>query len=301
MSKGRPLSDEERARRRAEDRDRLEQAARALLTSDGWQQWVRVRSRNGLSRYSLRNQLLIALQAPHASFVAGFHAWHDLGRTVTKGQRGIRILAPMPLRDRDETATRKTADDGDKVRTLFKSVAVFDVSQTEALPDREPVVLEPPSQPITGDNHAHLLVPLTTFAAELDYRVEQRTLPGSAGGWCDAEQRLIVVDASKPGNARVRVLVHELAHALGIGYTELGRERAEVMVDCVTYIVCGQLGLDTATESIPYIAGWGEDGALDAIQTYAQTIDDVARRIHDAMTAVADKSSLQEGEQPVAA
>lgn len=53
MGKGRPLSDEERARRRAEDRDRLEQAARALLSSDGWQQWVRVRSRNGLSRYSL--------------------------------------------------------------------------------------------------------------------------------------------------------------------------------------------------------------------------------------------------------
>jgi len=57
MSKGRPLSEQERARRRAEDRDRLEQAARALLTSDGWQQWIRVRSRNGLSRYSLRNQL----------------------------------------------------------------------------------------------------------------------------------------------------------------------------------------------------------------------------------------------------
>lgn len=126
MNKGRPLSDEERARRRAEDRDRLEQAARALLTSDGWQQWVRVRSRNGLSRYSLRNQLLIALQAPQSSFVAGFHAWHELGRTVTKGQRGIRILAPMPIGNRDKTATTKAADDADKVRTLFKSVAVFD-------------------------------------------------------------------------------------------------------------------------------------------------------------------------------
>lgn len=300
MSKGRPLSDEERARRRAEDRDRLEQAARALLSSDGWQQWVRVRSRNGLSRYSLRNQLLIALQAPHASFVAGFHAWHDLGRTVAKGQRGIRILAPMPIRDRDQTATKQAADDADRVRTLFKSVAVFDVSQTEALPDREAVVLEPPSQPITGDSHAHLLDPLTAFAARLGYRVEHRTLNGPADGWCDVEHKLIVVDAGKPANARVRVLVHELAHAMGIGYTELGRERAEVMVDCVTYIVCGQLGLDTAGESIPYVAGWGQDGALDAIQAYAQTIDEVARRIHDAITAAQD-AALQDSEQQAAA
>ena len=58
----------------------VEQAARELLTSAGWQRWVKVRSRNGLARYSLGNQLLIAMQAPDARFVAGFHAWKDLGR-----------------------------------------------------------------------------------------------------------------------------------------------------------------------------------------------------------------------------
>jgi len=55
------------------------------------------------------------------------------------------------------------------------------------------------------------------------------------------------------------------------------------MVDCVTYIVCGQLGLDTSGETIPYVAGWGEDGALDAIHADAQTIDDVARQIESAL------------------
>lgn len=206
----------------------------------------------------------------------------------------------MPIPDRDEPATKQAADDGDRVRTLFKSVAVFDVSQTEALPGREAVVLEPPSQPITGDSHAHLLDPLTAFAARLGYRVEQRTLNGPAGGWCDAEHKLIVVDAGRQPNARVRVLVHELAHAMGIGYTDLGRQRAEVMVDCVTYIVCGQLGLDTAGESIPYVAGWGEDGALDAIQAYAQTIDEVSRRIYDEITASQD-TSVQDGDLRAAA
>ena len=119
----RRLTDDERAQRRAQDRERLEQAARELLTSDGWRRWVRVRARNGLSRYSLGNQLLIALQAPDAQFVAGFHAWKDLGRRVSKGQRGIRILAPMPLRARDSdqqpTAESKTATE-ERPRTLFK-------------------------------------------------------------------------------------------------------------------------------------------------------------------------------------
>ena len=63
--------------------------------------------------------------------------------------------------------------------------------------------------------------------------------------------------------------MHELAHALGLGYEQYGREQAEVLVDCVTYIVCSSVGLDVGGESIPYIAGWGEDGALDAIRDYA--------------------------------
>jgi len=276
----RRLTDEQRAQKRAQDRERMEQAARRLLTSDGWQQWVRVRSRNGLARYSLGNQILIAMQAPDATFVAGFHAWIDLGRRVSKGQHGIRILAPMPLRDHDdEQRDDGEQDDNGRVRTLFKSVAVFDVAQTEPIPGREPLPIEPPTEPITGDSHAHLLGPLKAFAGELGYRVRRTPLDTGTGGWCDRKKMEIVVNDRRPANGQVRVLVHELAHALGIGYADRGRERAEVMVDCVTFIVCGQVGLDTSGETIPYVAGWGEDGALDAIQQDAQTIDEVARRL----------------------
>lgn len=281
----RRLTDEQRAERRAHDRERMEQAARRLLTSEGWRQWVRVRSRNGLARYSVSNQMLIALQAPDATFVAGFHAWKDLNRRVSKGARGIRILAPMPLRTlEDESSGADGEADGNaRVRTLFKSVAVFDVSQTEPLPGREPIALQPPVQPISGDSHAHLLTPLENFASECGYTVRHLPLDGSADGWCDSERVEIVVNDHLPANGQVRVLVHEIAHALGIGYAELGRARAEVMVDCVTYIVCGQVGLDVGGESIPYVAGWGEDGALDAIAQDAQTIDEVARRIESVL------------------
>jgi N-terminal domain of anti-restriction factor ArdC len=278
----RALSDSERDARRKADRDRIEQAARALLTSDGWQRWIKVRATNGLARYSLRNQMLIAIEC-HArgitpTYIAGFRAFLDLNRCVRKGETAIRILAPFTVKERDADG-----EETGETRTFFRTVPVFDVSMTAPLPGKEPVPLAPPSQPITGDSHHHLIAPLIAHASRLGYTVEIRDLPaGGPDGWCDPERRQIVV-ATGPANRRVRTLVHEIAHAHGLGYAEFGRERCEVLVDCVTYCVLGYVGLDVGGESIPYIAGWGEDGALDAIREYAATIDTVARRIEDAL------------------
>jgi hypothetical protein len=167
---------------------------------------------------------------------------------------------------------------------------------TDVLPGMEPVALSPPSQPIEGDSHADLLAPLARLARELSYSVEFRPLPSDGPrGWCDPTARRIVVGAD-PANRQVRTLVHELAHALGLGYADYGRERCEVLVDCVTYVVLGSVGLDVGGESIPYVAGWGEDGALDAIGTYAQTIDEIARRIEDAIAPEAVPAAAAAGE-----
>jgi hypothetical protein len=279
------LTEADRAERRRADRDRLEQAARALLSSEGWQRWVRVRSTNGLSRYSFGNQLLIAMQCPDASYVAGFRAFLDLNRCVRKGERAIRILAPISVRTRENgIGGQGGGKDGEEPRrTVFRAVAVFDVSQTEGLPGTEPVSLESPSQAIEGDTHAHLLTPLAELAVELGFTVARRALDGPTDGWCDSQKHEIVINDELPANAQVRVLVHEIAHALGVGYSDYGRRRAEVLVDTVTFIVCGAVGLDTSGSSVPYVVGWGESGELDAIRGYAQTIDEIARRIEDSL------------------
>jgi N-terminal domain of anti-restriction factor ArdC len=280
-SNRKPLTDEERDARRKADRERIEQAARALLTTEGWQRWIKVRARNGLSRYSLTNQLILATEASARGFtptyVAGFRAWLDLNRVVRKGTPGLRILAPVTVKERDADGQ----ETGEK-RVFFRTVAVWDVTMTEPLPGKIPVPLEPPTQPIAGDSHRHLIASLMAHASELGYTVELRDLPnGGPRGWCDPKRRQLVV-ATGPANSQLRTLTHELAHAHGLGY-ELGRERCEVLVDCVTYCVLGSVGLDVGGESIPYIAGWGEDGALEAIREYAQTIDTIARRIEDAL------------------
>jgi hypothetical protein len=273
--------------RRQQDRERLEQAARALLTSEGWQRWVRVRSTNGLARYSISNQLLIALQRPDATFVAGFRAFLDLNRCVRTGEKAIRILAPIPT-TRPEVQSAGGPED---LRVTFRAVPVFDVAQTDPIPDRDPVPLCPPSRSVTGDSHAHLFVPLEQLATDLGYQLQRMPLEGAADGWCDEERREIAVNGRLPANGQVRVLVHELAHALGVGYGEYGRRRAEVLVDTVTYVVCGSVGLDVSSDSVPYVAGWGEDGALDAIRDYAGTIDAIARRIEGALANAAPSGS----------
>jgi hypothetical protein len=285
-----PLTEEERDARRKADRERIEQAARDLLTTDGWQRWIRVRATNGLSRYSVTNLCLISA-ACHArgitpTYVAGFRAFLALNRCVRKGQAAIRILAPVTVKDRDEHGE----ETGER-RVFFRTVNVWDVSMTDPLPGRDPVPLTPPAEPISGDSHNHLIAPLIAHAAELGYTVEIRDLPDDGpGGWCDSKRKLIVI-GSGPANSQVRTLTHELAHAHGLLYDDLGRDRCEVLVDCVTVCVLGSVGLDVSGESIPYIAGWGEDGELDAIREYAATIDTIARRIEDALARASEPAA----------
>ena len=119
-----PLTEEERDARRNADRDRIEQAARALLTTDGWQRWIKVRASNGLSRCSVGNQMILAIEAYGRgitlSYVAGFRAWLQLNRVPRKGE-GIRILAPVTVKDRDEHG-----EDTGGTRVCFKTVTVWD-------------------------------------------------------------------------------------------------------------------------------------------------------------------------------
>ena len=191
---------------------------------------MRVRSRNGLARYSVNNQLLLAFARPNATFVAGFRAWLELGYQVGKGEKAIWILAPLKIKERDRASGEETGE----TRTLFRAVPVFDRAQVTAGEHATP--LEPPVESLSGDSHEHLLEPLERFAGSLGFIVSFETIDGPAGGWCDYKRKRIVVDADQPANARVRVLIHEIAHAMGVDYQQYSRAQAEVIVD--TAIFC---------------------------------------------------------------
>jgi len=123
--------------------------------------------------------------------------------------------------------------------------------------------------------------------------VSFETIDGSAGGWCDLKRKRIAVDAGAPANARLRRLIHETAHALGVDYQRYSRAQAEVIVDTVTYVAAASAGLAVDGETIPYVAGWGEDGALEAVTEFAETIDTIARRIEGALHAGTSGSQMR--------
>lgn len=280
MSRRRRFSEAERAQRRLDDRERVKEAVSELLSSEGWARWVR--ARQTFHAYSAMNCMLIAAQCHERGIVpehvAGFHTWIKLGRVVRKGEKALRILAPITVKRRD-----KVIDETDERRVFFKTTFVFEVSQTDPIPGVEPAPLQPPREPLTGDSHAHLIAPLVEFAASLGFTVSFQSIPGGTGGWCDLKEKQIVVDGDVAANAQVRTLVHELTHALGVDYAKYSRAQAEVIVDTTTLIVLGGVGLNTAGETIPYVAGWGESGALEAVTEFAQLIDGLARRIDRAL------------------
>jgi hypothetical protein len=135
---------------------------------------------------------------------------------------------------------------------------------------------------VTGNSHAYLIGPLERLAGELGYAVERRPLPDGTGGMCDSTRSRIVVAEGQPANAQVRVLVHEIAHALGVGYSDYGRERAEAIVDCVAYLVCAGVGLDIEASTVPYIAGWAEDDD-GGLERDAVLIDRLGGRVERAL------------------
>ncbi len=281
-----PLTDAEREQRRVQDRQTAMAAVEALKSSDGWRAWLRVRRR--FHTYSLGNQLLIAMQCPDATRVAGFRAWLGLGYSVRRGEKAIRIWTPMPPSKRKLEAWKAAgANPSERPRTFFRLGPVFDRSQVEELPPpAEPADLEPPFVPIEGDLLASALAPLEQVGASIGSTVSFAPLAEELGGFYEPATGRIVVNARRTVNGQVAVLIHELAHAFlrhdrreddpAFSYAQ-----EELVVESVAYTVCGACGLDVAGATVPYLASWSEQAELETIERTARLIDRLARRIED--------------------
>lgn len=287
-TKHRAPTEAERAERRAAEREQMRQAVEALRTSEGWQRWLKVRRH--FHAYSFHNQLMIAMQCPEATRVAGFRKWLEIGYAVRKGEKSIRIWAPCPPSKKALTRWRSEgAKPDEEPRTYFRLVPVFDASQVDPLPEfpGQPVPLEPPHEPITGERLADRVPPLLEFADSLELEVAIEQIPGAASGYHEPATGRIVVEEVGPelsANAQVSVLVHELAHALvridrRDDDPKLDYAAEEVVVESVAYSVCASLGLDSSGSAVPYVTGWAERAEGDPIEAYAELIDRLARRI----------------------
>ncbi len=248
---------------------RFEDAVGAIQDSDSFRRWLDVSSR--FHEYSLGNQLLIAMQRPDATYVAGFHAWLKLDRHVRKGEKGIKIMVPH---------VRKVAnDEGEEERrvTGFGTGHVFDVSQT----DGEPLpTLNVPK--LEGEAGQELWDGLSRFAAREGVSVriaEPEDLPGVTMGYYQPTTQEIVVGAYSQ-RQRTKTLAHELGHHIA---RVDDRAENECIAEGIAYIVCAHFGIDTGERSFPYVAGWAKDRAvlknvLTTIQSASATLIDGVQR-----------------------
>lgn len=244
-----------------------------LTTSDKWQDWLKVQSR--FHHYSFGNTLLIQMQCPDATRVAGFQAWRKLGRNVRKGEKAIWILAPVTRKAGEDT---EADADGRRVLVAFKPAAVFDVAQTDG--EELPEVCSR----LEGDDVAGVYGRLLVVANSLGYTVEDATFTDTRNGDCTYDLRRIRIAADRSPVQRVKTLVHELAHAmLHEGFNN--RELAELEAESVAYIVCQAVGLDSSEYSLGYVSVWagGGDEAIAAIKAAGtriqRTADDIVNRL----------------------
>lgn len=287
-----PLTDEQRQLKREAELKLLTDAVAELKTSEGWTRWLRVRK--AFHRYSLNNQLLIALQKPEATRVAGFKKWLALGYCVRKGEKGLKIFAPVPpSKQKLEEWRRSGADPKTRPRTFFRLTSVFDVSQVDPLPaPAEPVDLEPVVwRDVDGDELAELLEDggaLWVLAAAIGVSFELRHREGegrgaAAGFYRPSTQEIVVYTDAAP-NGQAATAVHELAHALvrlnrQDSDPELDYAGEELVVESVAYTVLSTLGIDAGASSVPYLASWSEQAPIATIEAHAKMIDRLASRI----------------------
>jgi len=279
--------------------DRMEQAVTTILTNADVRDYLK---KIALFRnYSFANTLLIILQRPSATRVAGLHTWNRLGRHVKKGEKGIMIFAPMFAKrtytngateegvtdDLVETSPGRITAKGEETSLVgFKAVYVYDVSQTQGA-EIECKELQGSSGLIAAEG-VDVCALFERIMSVSPVPVRFQALSGTHKGYYDAGSNEIFLSESLTELEKPRTLIHEIAHKLALAGNEHTlshdeRPMAEVIAEGAAFIVCSYLGVDTGPCSFSYVAGWGKD--VKKIMSWGSRVLRIANRLIDLIDA----------------
>ena len=277
--------------------DKLENGIQELYDSDKYTAYLRTMSR--FHRYSTRNTLLIHLQYPEASHVAGFQAWSEkFKRHVKKGEKGIRIFAPIQKKadtievdkidpitktvilDENGQAVKETLQSTKSLDIRFTLVSVFDIRQTDGEP------LPQLAEPLAGNVEQYELF-MDALRAVSPLPIEFAALDGSDGIFIPGDK--IKINEGMSEIQTVSAAVHELAHArlydqitaLKDGDNPIDRSTEEVICESISYVVCQHYRIETGTNSLGYIADWSHGKELKELNTSLDIIRKTAAALID--------------------
>lgn len=256
---------------------KLEEGVKGIYEGEGYKAFLDVMSK--FHTYSVNNCILIAMQKPEATQVAGFKSWQkNFKRSVKKGEKAIKILAPIPHKFTKEIEN----EDGEKVQKeiqymTFKAISVFDISQTEG--EELPSICKMLKGSVEGfQNLVDKLESLSPVP------VAYEPISGGANGYYSHATNSIVVDAGLSEQHKVKTLIHEIAHSI-LHNKDNGEEKdadrstKEVQAESVAYTVCNWLGLDTSDYSFGYVAGWSAGRELKELTESMEVIRKIAGEI----------------------
>lgn len=275
---------EARAEKTRETLATLMAGVEAIRSGDEWAAYLKFAA--SFHSYSARNRLLIYSQFPTARRVAGFNKWKELGRHVKKGEKAIRILAPLVRKVESETEQSEESD-GETLTFGFRTVSVFDISQTEgeALPSLNLAV------ECTDEERAiATLESLKDFAEnELRIPVSFATLPEATGGYLSLLKREIVINFQSNFLHRAKTLAHEIAHAILHLDEQEGHDEdvMEIEAESVAFCVMSALGFDVSGYSFGYVAGWS-GGLPERVLASAERIESATTRTLRGLGAIED-------------
>ena len=214
--------------------------------------------------YSPYNQLLIYLQMPSASRVAGFHKWKQLGRNIMKGSKAIRILAPATKKS--NKLLDNCQENKEETITYFRPVSVFDISQTEGKPL--------PDIDIESEGQTEgILENLLVFCEKQGFKVAFEELRDDLHGY--ASNNSIAINKNKSNNTQINTLLHEIAHALLHKNSILSKEQKEIQAEAVAYVAARHFNIET--KSFNYLAL--HDANHEKIMENLKVITETARLI----------------------
>lgn len=257
----------------------LEDGILPLFETDRYKDYLRTTSK--FYDYSVNNTVLIMLQKPDASYVAGFQKWKELGRFVNKGEVGLKVIA---CGEKKEKTTDVRGNEKEDIRRFYFPVTVFDISQTTG----KDLVLSPfESHELDGS--------IDKFEALRDALIKTADCPvffekmqeRGAKGYYSITGNEIHISENLSQPETISVLVHELAHSKLHENTEAIIERGttrrtrEVEAESVAFVICNRLGVDTSCTSFEYIAGWSKNKELPELKNSLQVITDAAKNISD--------------------
>ena len=283
--------------------DKLEQGLQDLFNSDSYRNYLSTMSK--FHNYSFNNTLLIAMQKPDATLVAGFKAWHkNFDRHVKKGEKGIRILAPAPYkikeeRDKIDPVTQELLLDKDGnpqkeeveiTIPAFRAVSVFDVAQTDGKPIPELAAKE-----LLSDVEGYQDM-IRAVEAISPVPIELEEIAGDSKGYYDREAKRIAVQENMSESQTLKTMIHEVAHSkLHSKEVEQDeqmkkdRNTKEVEAESIAYTVCQHFGIDTSDYSFGYIAGWSSGRDTKELRS---SMDTIRRTASELITGIEEQ--LQE-------